>query len=81
VENAEHMYVYSRMATLPGSGAKTTILNNHIVRKTNLQLSRAFLFKRAECLCSFFRSLPPNPELSSDFFQRLSSGQRLSPET
>ena len=39
---SEHMYIYSRLTTLPNSDAKTTIFNNHIIRwKTNFQLSRA----------------------------------------
>jgi hypothetical protein len=39
---SEHMYIFSRLATLPNSGSKATIFNNHIVRwKTNFQVSRA----------------------------------------
>jgi hypothetical protein len=39
---SDHLYIYDRLVTLPTSGSKATIFNNHIIRwKTNFQLSRA----------------------------------------
>src|SRR5213593_100993 len=43
---SEHLYIYSRLVTLPTSGPKGTIFNNHIIRwKTNFQFSRALSFR------------------------------------